>query len=269
MQIVTVNHHRRTFAAHRKNYYIADGSPTMLEAGNSSERYSRQIETLGEGGQKKLRNSTVTIVGLGGLGSPVSAYLAVAGIGHLRIVDHDRVRVPDLNRQILYGDRDVGKMKSTAAEKGLRELNEEINVEQYNEKVSEKNVSDLIDGSEVVIDCLDNWESRFILNRACVEMRIPLVHGAVENMNGQLTTIVPKETPCLSCIFREQRGEARVSIVGFAPGVIGSIQVGEAIKLLAGIGETLKNKLLIVDLRNCSFDTIRISRDDRCGVCGD
>ena len=169
---------------------------------------------------------------------------------------------------MISNKEDVGKNKSSVARKRLEKLNDEIDIEHHNKKISSGNGPELIRGSDVVIDCLDNWQTRFVLNKACVEMSIPLVHGAVEDMNGQVTTIIPKESPCLSCIFKEQkRGE--VSVVGFAPGVVGSIQAGEAIKLITGIGETFKNKLLIIDLLNCSFDTIKISKDDNCNICGD
>jgi len=233
------------------------------------DRYSRQTNILGDDGQERLASARITIAGLGGLGSPASTYLAEAGVGHLKIVDPDRVSISDLNRQFLYTDEDVGERKSVIAQEALKMMNEEIKVESHSEKMDEKNLPDFIEGSDVVIDCLDNWKARLALNGACVEMSIPLVHGTVGGMFGQVTTIIPKETPCLNCIFRERVDETSVQVIGFAPGVIGSIQAGEAIKLLTGVGETLREKLLIVDLKYCSFETIKISRDIGCGICGD
>jgi adenylyltransferase/sulfurtransferase len=235
-------------------------------------RYSRQLGILGGlEGQKRLESSTVTIVGLGGLGSPVSTYLAAAGVGHLGLIDRDTIEPSDLNRQFLCKTEDVGKGKAWVAGERLRELNGEIEVQAISGAIEGSNCSDLVGESDVVVDCLDNWESRLILNEACVELSIPLVHGAVEAMSGQITTVIPKETPCLNCIFSalRERGTGAVQVVGFLPGLVGSIQAGEAIKLITGVGELLRNRLLIADLATCSFDIVGIIRDRGCKVCGD
>jgi len=148
------------------------------------DRYSRQLGVFGTDGQKKLKGSTISVVGAGGLGSSALMYLASAGVGRIRIIDDEDVEISNLNRQVLYTVADVGRKKSEAAVRRLGEMNDEISLESFDSRVDADDAASLISGSDVVLDCLDNWETRFVLNRACVDLGIPLVHGAVEGMNG-------------------------------------------------------------------------------------
>jgi molybdopterin/thiamine biosynthesis adenylyltransferase len=228
-------------------------------------RYSRQIliKNFGEEGQEKLRKAKVAIVGVGGLGCAVSQYLAVAGIGELILIDYQTVEMTNLNRQILYCEDDIGKLKVEVAKERLKSLNPEVKIKTYAEKLKEESIKDV----DVVVDCLDNFEGRYLLNEICVKNEIPFVHGAVENMHGQITTIIPYETPCLKCVFNLKDRNETLPILGFAAGTIGTIQAGEVIKLLSGVGETLKNKLLIINLANNEFNLLNLKKNPKCSVC--
>ena len=234
---------------------------------NANEVYSRQVEIIGEVGQIKLKESSVTLIGAGGLGSPALLYLTASGVGKLRIIDYQRIEQSNLNRQVLYSTEDVGRKKIRVAEERSRALNPLADVRGIDEHVDEENCAGLIGGSDLVVDCLDNWETRFVVNKACVKLGIKMVHGAVERMNGQLTTIIPGETPCLACLFRN-REKKTPQVMGFSAGIVGVLEAAEAVKLLTGVGETLANELLLIDLMTCSFDFLRVKRAKRCSVCG-
>jgi len=227
------------------------------------ERYSRQLNTLP---QDKLLESSVTVIGAGGLGSPALLYLAAAGIGKIKIVDHERIEISNLNRQVLYKEKDIGKNKSITAAERLGEMNSGIELEAIDARVSGENAIGIIKGSDVVLDCLDNWETRFVINKACVEEGIPLVHGAVEGMSGQLMTIIPDKTACLACLFRDH-GSKKPEVVGFAAGIVGCLEGMEAVKLIAG-KKTLQNEILFVDLETDEFRKIEVSKKKGCEVCG-
>jgi len=212
---------------------------------NELERYSRQILIWGSEGQLKLKESSVTIVGLGGLGSIISLYLVAAGIGKLFIVDKSKVKLDNLNRQILYTINDIGKNKALIARKKLLKLNPNVDIEAYPETFDEKIGSKLVSKSDLVIDALDNWETRIILNKICVKYRKPLIHGGVSENYGQLMVIIPGKTPCLQCIF-PQRIERRevFPIFGPIPDIIGSLESLEAIKILTNYAQPALNKLI-------------------------
>ncbi|MBA2868339.1 HesA/MoeB/ThiF family protein [Methanococcus maripaludis] len=233
------------------------------------ERYKRQIlmDDFGETGQKKLLDATVTVVGVGGLGTVVSQYLAAAGVGNLKLVDYQEVELSNLNRQILHFEKDIGIKKVNSAKEKLKSINSEINIEIYPEKVNESHVKN----SDVIIDCLDNFEARYLLNKLSNNYKIPLVHGAIEDLRGQVTTIIPNETPCIECIFKLKDEEKNKSfpVLGVTPGVIGSIQASEAIKLITGIGTPLKNKLLSINMRTNDYFTFNIKKNPECKICGD
>ncbi|MCD6542112.1 MAG: HesA/MoeB/ThiF family protein [Thermoplasmata archaeon] len=233
------------------------------------ERYRRQIAIPGFGieAQKKLSRARVVILGLGGLGSAVSIYLTVAGVGHLKVVDRDKIEKNNLNRQILYTEEDLGKWKAEVAEKRLKEMNSDIEVEGLREEINEDNIRELIRDADAVVDCLDNFETRFLVNRAVVELNKPFFHGACRAFYGQVMTIIPRVTPCLRCIFPESIPKDR-SIIGVTAGLIGLIEATEVIKYLTGTGECLYGKILIYDATRMSFDIIEVDRNPDCEVCG-
>lgn len=231
------------------------------------EKYDRQIMIFGEEAQKKLKRSKVFIAGLGGLGSPIAIYLASAGVGELRIVDCDAVEISNLNRQILHWEADLGRGKAESAERKLKEMNSDVKVEAFSERITEENVFDLIGDSDVIVDAMDNFETRYLLNRVAVSKRIPFVHGAVYGFEGRVTTILPGETPCLRCIYPRAPPRSKFPVIGTAPGVTGVIEANEVIKILTGYGELLKGIMLVWDGYDSSFERIRIERREDCEEC--
>ncbi len=228
-------------------------------------RYRRQILIFGEEAQRKLLKSKVTVVGAGGLGSAVLYYLASAGVGEIKIVDYKEIDMPDLNRQILYTEKDVGRKKAEVARERLKMLNSEIKIKSVDKRIDEKNVDRIIEGSDVVVDCLDNFSARYILNDACLRQNIPLVHAAVEELRGQATTVIPDKTPCLRCIFPSFKDRRReLPILGSTPGLFGALQANEVVKLITGYGETLAGKLLILDLKTLTFDLLKVKKRENC-----
>lgn len=234
------------------------------------ERYDRQIRLFEEEGQKKLKNSTVAVVGLGGLGSPASYYLAAAGVGKLLIIDPDEVDISNLNRQILHWEDDVdGKSKTESAKQKLEKLNSDIDVYVLDGKIQEESVEKL-KGVDVIVDGLDNFETRYLINEFAVEEDIPFVHAAVEGSHGQLTTIIPGESPCLECIFPEPPESSDVfPILGTTAGLFGVMLANEAIKIITGYGEPLVGQLFVFDLDTNNVDILDIAQDSDCPVCGE
>lgn len=234
-------------------------------------RYDRQmlIDGWGEEGQARLKASSVFIAGAGGLGSPVSIYLAVAGIGEIRICDADRIELSNLNRQILHPDARIGELKSASAAQTLKELNPTLKIVTYPNYLDEHNAGDLIGTPDIVVDCLDNFETRYVLNAYCIKENIPLVHGAIWGMMGQVTFVHPPETPCLKCIFPEPPPKEIFPVVGVTPGIVGSLQVAEVLKHLTGVGTTLKGKLLIIDAEEMFFNPVKMERQPSCPDCGE
>ncbi|MGC8543982.1 MAG: HesA/MoeB/ThiF family protein [Vulcanisaeta sp.] len=234
------------------------------------DRYSRQVAVIGREGQERLAKARVAVIGLGGLGSLVSMYLTGAGVGELTIVDYDTVNLTDLHRQLLYREEDVGKPKVEVAFKRLRDLNSNVRIKPVNEALTEENAEDIIKDADVVVDALDNWMSRQILNETIVKLGKPLVHGAVNGWYGQVSTIIPGKTPCLYELVQVRSLPQCVGycpVVGPVVGVVASIETLEVIKLITGIGEPLANKLLIIDGKNWVIDEIRLSRVENCPVC--
>ena len=224
------------------------------------ERYDRQIMILGKEGQEKLKKAKVAVVGVGGLGSPVAYYLAAAGIGTLLLIDEQKPELSNLNRQILHWEEDVGKNpKPLSAKWKLERFNSDIRIETFVGKLTAENVEEVLKGVDVIVDCLDNFETRFLLDDYSQKKGVPLVHGAVEGTFGQVTTIVPGKTKSLREIFpnvREKKG--KFPIIGATAGVVGSIQAMEVVKLLTGLGEPLLNRLLLVDLAYNTFDVVEL-----------
>ena len=233
-----------------------------------SSRYSRQLPLLGEDGQERLRRSTALVVGAGGLGSVVLYYLVAAGVGRVLVVDRGYVDPPDLNRQILYTEEDLGKPKVEVAVARLRKLNSEVEVSGYAMDVGESAFEELVARSDVVVDCLDSWGARLRVNELAVRYSKPLVHAGIEGFYAQLTTVIPGVTPCLACLVpKPPERSGTIPVVGFTPAVAGSIEAAEAIKILAGLQPGLAGYLLIVDLKSVEFTKMAIARREGCPVC--
>ncbi len=234
------------------------------------QRYHRQmlIHNWGMEGQTRLKNARVTVAGTGGLGCPASIYLAAAGVGRLRLLDNDCFELSNLNRQILGWEKDIGRPKTAAVKEKLSALNSDIEVEARQVEITPANICDLIGDSDVVVDAMDNWKTRFIINQGCVRSRVPLVHAGVHGMNGQMTTIIPGKGPCLSCILPREPPEIRpFPVMGATPGLFAMLQVMETVKLIVGIGRPLVGDLLLFSGEDMSFSTVQVSRNPQCPVC--
>ena len=237
--------------------------------GDSQERYRRQLELFGRSGQKALKNSTVAVVGLGGLGSPAATYLAIAGVGELVLADHDEVVLSNLNRQFLHWDKDLNRGKTSSAREKLQNLNQEITVKTLEGKLTSRNIHSLPE-IDLIIGSVDNFETRYLLNNFSIDRDIPYIHGAIEGFSGQLTTVIPGETPCLRCFFPDKPPEKTgIPVLGTTAGVIGTLMANEAIKYLTGKGELTTGELVIVDLSSNDFDSIKIQKNPTCKTCGD
>ncbi|AKB12566.1 adenylyltransferase and sulfurtransferase [Methanosarcina thermophila] len=232
-----------------------------------AEKYVRQIMLFGEEGQKKLRKAKIFVAGAGGLGSPISTYLAIAGIGKIILADFDSVELSNLNRQFLHHEKDVGREKIKSAEEKLLSLNPEIKIETIRERITEENADSVVPSCDLIIDALDNFDTRHVLNRLAVERNIPLVHGAVSGYRGQVTTVIPGKTPCLYCIFPTSLKKEVFPVLGTTPGVIGTIQANEAIKYITGQGKLLEGRLLLWDGLSCSFSELKINKTENCPIC--
>ena len=234
------------------------------------ERYDRQIiiANIGEEGQEKLKRARVFIAGAGGLGSPAAIYLTAAGVGMIRVVDHDRVELSNLNRQVLHWDEDVGKKKAASATEKLKKINHEVKIEAIEETITDANVFQLIAGFDVIVDAMDNLPIRYLLNKAAIEKNIPFFHGAVYGFEGRAMTILPGITACLRCVYRGDLPKEKIPVIGVTPAVIGCIQATEVIKYIVGIGELLKNRLLIYDGLDMKFTAFKVKKDPQCEHCG-
>lgn len=234
------------------------------------KRYNRQIiiDEWGIETQEKLKKSTVFIAGAGGLGSPVAIYLALAGVGNIRICDFDSPDWTNLNRQILHNHKRIGINKALSAKQTLMELNPDINVVALVDKIEPANADELVGDSALIIDCLDNFPTRYTLNESAIRKGIPIIHGSIWGFEGRLSFLNPKETACLKCIYPEPPPNEVFPAVGATAGVIGSLQVIEAIKFLTGIGTSLKGRLLVWDGKSMSFKTFKTSKDSQCSICG-
>ena len=230
-------------------------------------RYGRQIliPEWAKAGQQKLKKAKVVVAGAGGLGSPVLTYLAVAGVGKLRVIDGDKVELGNLNRQILHWDKDVGKAKVDSAKEKLESLNPDIDVEALHEKITEENVFDLVDGYAIV-DAVDDLPTRFLLNKAALRNSLPYFHGAIYGFEGRATTIIPGKTACLRCLYQEVM-PGKIPVVGVTPAVIGCIQATEVIKYILGVGELLTDRFLIYDGLSMRFTEVRLKKDPNCCEC--
>ena len=238
------------------------------------EYYSRQIvlKELGRKGQRKLAGSKVAVVGLGGLGTVSSLYLALAGVGNLRLIDQDTVELDNLHRQILYTSDDLLYPKVEVSAKMLEKANPFVKVEAVSENLNAGNVEKLLSGMDCVVDGLDNMRTRYLINRACVKLEIPYVFGAAVGIEGDLSVFASPETPCLECVFPNVDDSSLLScdvrgVIGATPGIIGTMQAMETVKVLTGMGSPLKGKLLICDFSDMYFTTVDVFRRSSCRAC--
>jgi molybdopterin/thiamine biosynthesis adenylyltransferase/rhodanese-related sulfurtransferase len=258
-----------------------NGFPTQLPKALSPEqrrRYSRHllIPEVGEAGQLKLLESRILLIGAGGLGSPASLYLAAAGIGTLGIVDDDAVDESNLQRQIVHSLERLGEPKAESAKRTIEALNPDVNVKVFKERLGSENVDRILaEGWDVIVDGADNFPTRYLVNDASVWHDIPVVHGSIFRFEGQVTVFQPGVGPCYRCLFPQPPPPelapscAEGGVLGVLPGIIGSLQANEALKLALGAGDTLTGRLLLFDALQPSFTEVSLRRDPSCPVCGE
>jgi adenylyltransferase/sulfurtransferase len=258
-----------------------NGFPVQLQTGLDAPRrarYSRHllIPEVGEEGQLKLLDSKVLLIGAGGLGSPASLYLAAAGVGRIGIVDADVVDESNLQRQIVHSTESLGEPKVESAKRAIEALNPDVEVVSYKERLTSENIERILaDGWDVIVDGADNFPTRYLVNDASIWHKIPVVHGSIYRFEGQVTVFKPHEGPCYRCLFPTPPPPelapscAEGGVLGVLPGVIGSLQASEALKLALGIGEPLIGRLLLFDALAATFDEVKLRRDPDCPVCGE
>jgi sulfur-carrier protein adenylyltransferase/sulfurtransferase len=259
----------------------ARGYPTESPSALDDEklaRYSRHllIPEVGIDGQQRLLDTSMLLIGAGGLGSPAALYLAAAGVGRIGIVDDDRVDASNLQRQVLHSTQELGESKAESARETIQELNPDVEVVTYEERLTSENIDRILgEGWELVVDGADNFPTRYLLNDASVWHGIPVVHGSIYRFEGQATVFKPHEGPCYRCLFPQPPPPelapscAEGGVLGVLPGVIGSLQANEAIKLALGIGEPLVGRLLLFDALTIAFSEVTVRRDPNCPVCGE
>jgi sulfur-carrier protein adenylyltransferase/sulfurtransferase len=238
-------------------------------------RYSRHllIPEVGLEGQRKLKHSSVLVIGTGGLGSPVAMYLAAAGVGRIGIVDYDVVDFSNLQRQVIHGTSKVNTLKVESARERMQDINPSVNVEVYNEPFTSANALRIAEGYDLIIDGTDNFPTRYLVNDVCVKLGIPNVYGSIFRFDGQLSVFDGRQGPCYRCLFPEPPPPGLVpscaegGVLGVLPGIIGSLQASEGLKLLLGIGEPLRGKLLLFNALDLSFEYVKLKKNPDCAVC--
>ncbi|MBK5269232.1 MAG: molybdopterin-synthase adenylyltransferase MoeB [Acidimicrobiia bacterium] len=258
-----------------------EGRPVIAPSGgltaDQRQRYARHLvlPEVGEKGQQRLLDSKVAIIGAGGLGSPVALYLAAAGVGHIAIVDHDVVDLSNLQRQILHGVDRIGLAKVDSARQTIAGINPDVEVTTHRVQLQASNALELLSDCDLIIDGADNFPTRYLINDASLNLRIPVVHGSIFRFEGQVSVFVPYTGPCYRCLFAQPPPPelspncAEAGVFGVLPGIIGSIQAMEAIKLLLGVGDLLAGRLLLYDALEQDFSTVRLNRNPACPACGD
>ena len=249
-------------------------TPTLTT--DEIQRYSRHLilPDVGVAGQQKLKAARVLTVGAGGLGSPVALYLAAAGVGTLGVIDFDVVDVSNLQRQILHGTKDVGRSKLASARARLHDLNPHVQVETYETRLTSANALEIIGGYDIVVDGTDNFATRYLTNDACVLLGKPNVYGSIFRFEGQASVFGMADGPCYRCLFPEPPPPGSVpscaegGVFGVLPGIVGTIQATETIKLILGIGETLAGRLLLIDAQSMQFRAMTLRKDPACPACG-
>jgi molybdopterin/thiamine biosynthesis adenylyltransferase/rhodanese-related sulfurtransferase len=250
-------------------------TPKVLSAAQRV-RYSRHtlIPEVGEAGQIKLLESKVLLVGAGGLGSPAGLYLAAAGVGTIATVDADTVDESNLQRQVLHSMASIGMPKTESAKQRIEDLNPDVHVVTYRERLTSENIDDMLEGVDVIVDGTDNFPTRYLLNDASLRHGIPVVHASIFRFEGQLTVFKPFDGPCYRCLFPQPPPPelapscAEGGVLGVLPGIMGSLQASEALKLLLNIGEAPVGRLILFDALDTSFHEVRLRRDPDCPVCG-
>ena len=249
--------------------------PQLTEA--QRDRYSRHLllPEVGEVGQQKLLNGKVLLLGAGGLGSPAALYLAAAGVGTIGLVDGDVVDASNLQRQILHATSRVGMPKVDSAEKALSDLNPDVKIVKFEERLTSENIDRIFEGFDVIVDGCDNFPTRYLVNDASVFKKKPVVHGSIFRFEGQVTTFVPFVGPCYRCLYPEPPPPhlapscQEAGVLGILPGLIGVLQATEAVKLLLGKGESLAGRLLTYDSMKMKFRELKLRRDKACPACGE
>ena len=258
----------------------AEGHPVGEPGGLTTEqrtRYARHVRLpeVGEVGQLRLLSSRALVVGAGGLGSPAALYLAAAGVGTIGVVDHDSVDQSNLQRQILHNIDRIGMPKVDSARETLSALNPDIKVEAHRERLTASNALQIMSGYDLVVDGGDNFPTRYLVNDASLRLGLPVVHGSIFRFEGQVSVFLPYEGPCYRCLHplppppELAPSCAEAGVIGVVPGIIGSIQAMETVKVLLGIGDTLAGKLLVYDALEQDFTTVTVRRDPECPACGD
>ena len=264
------------FVDWKRNGYEVE-TPKSLSPGQRA-RYSRHllIPEVGEAGQERLLRSRVLLIGAGGLGSPASLYLAAAGVGTLGIVDADVVDDSNLQRQIVHSTERLGEPKVLSAKRTIEALNPDVAVKPYEERLTSENVERILgDGWDVILDGADNFPTRYLVNDASVWHDVPVVHGSIYRFEGQVTVFKPQDGPCYRCLFPQPPPPelapscAEGGVLGVLPGIVGSLQANETLKLLLGIGDSLQGRLLLIDALATTVDEVSVKRDPACPVCGD
>lgn len=258
----------------RPNFYVFC-EPDFMEIDQLSSqehiRYSRQImiPAFGREGQRRLKRADIFVAGLGGLGSVSAYYLAAAGVGRLKIVDKDHVGLENLNRQILYSTRDIGRSKTESAFQKLHALNPFCRIDALSAEIQKENALELIGDCHMIVDATDNIETRKCLNSVSVAKQIPFIYGGIDGFTGMVTTFVPGDTPCLECLFPETTAiTGNVGTIGPIPGMIGAIQGLEAIKICLGMNDLLKNVLLCINGMDMGIKKLNLKKDSDCRCCG-
>jgi molybdopterin/thiamine biosynthesis adenylyltransferase/rhodanese-related sulfurtransferase len=256
--------------------YPVDAPADLTQA--QLDRYSRHImlPEIGDKGQAKLLKSRVLLLGAGGLGSPAALYLAAAGVGNIGLIDADVVDASNLQRQILHGTATIGVSKVESGQKRIQDLNPDVKVIPFQERLTSENIDRVLDhGWDVIVDGLDNFPTRYLVNDASVWKNIPVVHGSIFRFDGQVTTFIPKKGPCYRCLYPEPPPAhlapscSEAGVLGVLPGIIGVIQATEAVKLILGAGDPLMGRLLMYDSLQMTFRTLKLRRDPNCPVCGE
>jgi len=240
------------------------------------ERYSRQLvlPEVGQRGQKRLKNSSVVIVGAGGLGIPASVYLAAAGVGRIGIVDNDVVELSNLHRQTIYSESDLGRAKVDVLGERLRSVNPHVSVTTHSLKLDSSNALDVLAGYQVVVDCTDNFPARYLINDACVLQRKPDIYSSIFRFDGQASVFYSEKGPCYRCLFpappppETVQSCAIAGVLGVLPGIMGSIQAAQALNLMIGNGQSLVGRLLLFSATDMSFNEVKVRKNANCPVCG-
>jgi sulfur-carrier protein adenylyltransferase/sulfurtransferase len=262
---------------------IAGGSTGVAEpetvtlTNEEVARYSRHLilSEVGVEGQKKLKQAKIAMIGAGGLGAPVGLYLAAAGVGRVGIVDFDVVDASNLQRQVIHGTKDLGRKKLDSAADAMLDINPNIKIDKYDTGLTSANAMEILRDYDIVIDGTDNFPTRYLVNDACVLLKKPNVYGSIFRFEGQATVFAYEDGPCYRCLYPEPPPPGLVpscaegGVLGILPGLIGIVQATEAVKIILGVGETLKNRLLLYDALNMRFRELKLRRDRNCPVCGD